>query len=125
MERHRAWAHFKYKAAQTTSPMYEENSDNEAGSSRYQIGVQRGQTRRKIEELPDIIILDELVRRRIQEAKLHPCSEPTLSAIRVSDSPHCKEILKCEFSKKFSAPSFDYYSRVSTQFNISVTFRIR
>ena len=36
-----------------------------------------------------------------------------LSATKVSDSSLSKEILECEFSKKFSTPIFDYYSGVS------------
>jgi len=44
-----------------TSLLYENNFDNEADSPHYQTGIQRGQTRRIIEELPDIRTLDELV----------------------------------------------------------------
>jgi len=40
-------------------------------------------------------------------------SRSTLSAVKISDSPLCKEILECEFPKKFSTPTFDYYSGVS------------
>jgi len=66
-----------------------------------------------MEESPNIRILDELIERRIKEAKLHLNSRSTLSATKVFDSPLSKEILECEFSKKFSTSTFDYYSRMS------------
>ena len=93
----------------STSPLYEDNFDNEADSLRYQTGVQRGQIRRKIEELPDIRTLDELVQRRIQEAKLQFCSGLILAVSKVLDSPLFEGIMECEFPRKFSDPTFDYY----------------
>jgi len=72
--------------------------------------VQRGRTRRKVEELSDIRTLDERVQRRLQEVKLQLCSGSILSAAKFSDSSLFEEILKCEFAKKFSTPTFDYYS---------------
>ena len=52
------------------SLVHEEDSDNEADSPHFQMGVKRDQTRRKIEEFFDIGMLDELVKRQIQEVKL-------------------------------------------------------
>ena len=37
----------------------------------------------------------------------------TLEVSKVCDSPLSEETLKCEFSKKFSPPTFDYYSGAS------------
>jgi len=68
----------------------------------------RTQRGRKISRLQ---ALDELIQRWITEAKLQ--SRPTPSAVKVSDSPLSKEIQKCEFPKKFSTLTFNYYSRVS------------
>ena len=48
----------------------EDSSDNEADLPHYQTRVQCDQIRIKIKEFPDIKTLDELVQRRIQEAKL-------------------------------------------------------
>ena len=36
-----------------------------------------------------------------------------LSTVKVFDSHLSKEILECDFPKKFSTLTFDYYSRVS------------
>ena len=48
-------------------------SDNEAYSLHFHAEAYHRQTRRKIEESTDIRLLDELIQRRIEEAKLqHP-----------------------------------------------------
>ena len=62
-------------------------------------------------EFPDIRTLDELIQRRIKKAKLQPNNQ--LSAAEVSYSSLFKEILECEFLRKFSTPIFDYYSGAS------------
>ena len=54
---------------------------------------------------PDLRTLDELIQRRA-EAKLQ--SSPSLSTVKISDSPFSEEILECEFPKKFATPTFDY-----------------
>ena len=45
--------------------------------------------------------------------KVRRQDHPTPSVAKVFDSTLSKDILKCEFQKKFSTPTFDYYSRVS------------
>ena len=41
--------------------------------------------------------------------KLQFHSRLILAVVKVSDSLLSKEILECEFSKKFTTPTFDYY----------------
>ena len=53
------------RRSRPTSLLLEDNSDNEADSLRFQTVVQHNQTRRKIEEFPDIRTLDELVQKQI------------------------------------------------------------
>jgi len=38
---------------------------------------------------------------------------------KIHDSPLFEEIQGCEFPRKFSSPTFNYYSNVSVQFNTS------
>ena len=90
------------------SPLCEDSSDNEADSPSYQSGVQRGQTRKKTEEFPDVRTLNKLVQRRVYEVKLQSLSEPTPTVAKVSDSSLSEEILECEFSKKSTSQAFDY-----------------
>jgi len=60
----------------------------------------------------DVKILDELTQRQIKEAKLQFNRQSSPSAAKVFNSPS-KEILECEFLRKFSTSTFDYYSGVS------------
>ena len=59
----------------------------------------------KVSGSPNFEVLDELIQRRITEVNLQ--SRLTFSTAKVPDSPFSKEIMKCEFSKKFSTPTFD------------------
>ena len=59
---------------------------------------------------PNLRTLNKLIQKQIREAKL--LSHPTPIA-KVHKSPLSKKIQECEFTKKFSTPIFDYYSRVS------------
>ena len=65
----------------------------------------------QVGESPDLQALDELIQRQIAKAKLQ--KPPNVSASKISDSPLSEEILECEFSRKFSTATSDYYSRVS------------
>ena len=95
-----------------TSLLCEDGSDIEADSLCFWIEVQHKQTRRKIKKFPDIRALDELVQRQIQEVKLQFRSRLIQAAAKVFDSLSI-EILECEFAKKLSTSTFDYYSRAS------------
>jgi len=59
---------------------------------------------------PDPLALDELIYERIMEAK--SLGHPPLIA-KIHDSPLFEEIQRCKFQRKFSTPTFDYYSGVS------------
>ena len=91
-----------------STSLHEDRSDNEIDSPHFRMGAQHSQTRRRIKEFPDIRALDELVQRRIQEAKMQLRSRLKQAAAKVSDSLLFKEILECEFLKKFTTPTFDY-----------------
>ena len=69
-------------------------------------------TRGKLENnrSPNLLALDELIQKQIVEAKSldHPSS-----IIKINDSPLSKEIQRCEFPRKFSTHTFDYYCGVS------------
>ena len=65
-----------------------------------------------IKESPDIRALDEFIERRIEEAKLQIHSQSILLATKVSDSPFWRN-LECQFLRKFSTSTFNYYSRMS------------
>ena len=58
------------RLSRQTLVLREDDSDNDVNSPRCQMGVQRGQTWKKIEEFSNIRTLNELVQRQIQEAKL-------------------------------------------------------
>jgi len=96
------------EATLTNVSLYEDSSDNEVASLPNRVSTRS--TQRKIEELPDIRTLDELVQRRIQEAKLQFLSGPTLAIAKVSDLLSTKRL--CEFSKRLT-PTFDYYFGVN------------
>jgi len=58
---------------------------------------------------PDLCTLDELIQKRIGEARL--LDQPTLTT-KIHESPLSKVIQEYEFLK-FSTPIFNYYSGVS------------
>jgi len=68
------------------SPMHEDGSDNKADSPCFQTKTQHDQIRRRTEEFPDIRILDELVQRQIEEAKLQLRSGSKQDTAKVSIS---------------------------------------
>ena len=53
--------------------------------------------------------LDELIQKRIGEAKLQ--NHLITLTTKILDFPLSEEIEECEFSRKFSTPTFDHYSR--------------
>jgi len=55
--------------------------------------------------------LDVLIQMWIGEAKLQ--SHPTVLTTKIPDFSLTKEIQECEFSRKFSIPTYDYYFRVN------------
>ena len=58
----------------------------------------------------NLLVLDELIQKRIMEAM--SLDHPT-PITKIHDSPLSEEIQGCEFPRKFSTPSFEYYFRVS------------
>ena len=59
---------------------------------------------------PDLCVLEELLQKQIEEAKLPQHLVPTTCLL---DSPLSKDIQECELLKKFSTPIFDSYIGVS------------
>jgi len=71
--------------------------------------IQKQAWKRRISRLPS---LDKVIQRRIKEDKLQFDCRSMLSTAKVSESSLSKEILECEFLKKFSTLTFDCYSRM-------------
>jgi len=73
----------------------------------------RSPPRKKVDETPNLQSIEELVLRRIEKAKQINFGEPKVTTTRASESPLLKDILTCEFFKKFVTPTINTYIGMS------------